>query len=157
MTPCRSSAAAHRPNARSRKRALLATPAIAALRVAGSVLLWTASTAGATTGATPPRPAAGQHAAELCVATSNAAPSCGPAQVELRRDGSARVRIDDITYHLQLHSSQVEVVLMHGAMQIDEFTVPYEWLGPSLRFIDEERHARYEIRFIGRADREPSR
>jgi hypothetical protein len=93
------------------------------------------------------RPALGRHVAELCVATATAEPSCGPAQAELRRDGSARVRIDDLVYHLQLHSSQVEVVLMHGAMQIDEFTVPYEWVGRNLQFSDDERQVRYEVRF----------
>ena len=132
-------------------------PIIAASRTAAVLLLCAAGVAAATSDATPPRPAAGRHAAVLCVATSDAAPNCGPAQVELRRDGSARVRVDDITYHLQLHSSEVEVVLMHGAMQIDEFTVPYEWLGPSLRFTDEERHARYEIRFVEQADRQRGR
>ena len=93
------------------------------------------------------RPAAGRHAAQLCVTTAAATPSCGPAQVELRRDGSARVRVDDVVYRLQLHSSQVDVVLMHGAMQIDEFTVPYEWVGGSLQFNDDQRKVRYEVRF----------
>jgi len=93
------------------------------------------------------RPAVGRHAAQLCVTTAAAVPSCGPAQVDLRRDGSARVRVDDVVYRLQLHSSQVDVVLMHGAMQIDEFTVPYEWVGRSLQFNDEERKVRYEVRF----------
>ena len=93
------------------------------------------------------RPGVGRHAAELCVQTSAAPPSCGPAQVDLRRDGSARVRIDDIVYRLQLHSSQVDVVLMHGAVQIDEFTVPYEWVGRSLKFNDDDRSVRYEVRF----------
>ena len=69
------------------------------------------------------------------------------ALVELRRDGSARVRINDLVYRLQLHSSQVEVVLMHGAVQIDEFTVPYAWVGRSLQFTDDERNVRYEVRF----------
>jgi len=93
------------------------------------------------------RPAVGRHTATLCVATSAAEPSCGPAQVDLRRNGSARVQVDDVVYRLQLHSSQVEVVLMHGAMQVDEFTVPYEWVGRSLQFRDDERHVRYEVRF----------
>jgi hypothetical protein len=102
------------------------------------------------------RPALGRHVAELCVATATAEPSCGPAQAELRRDGSARVRIDDLVYHLQLHSSQVEVVLMHGAVQVDEFTVPYEWVGRSLQFND-ERKVRYEVRFLKRGSNEQSR
>ncbi len=94
------------------------------------------------------RPAVGRHAAEFCVATGPAEPSCGPAQAELRRDGSARVRIDDLVYHLQLHSSQVDVVLMHGAVQVDEFTVPYAWVGRALQFNDEDRNVRYEVRFL---------
>src|SRR5205085_11927395 len=100
-------------------------------------------------------PAAGRHAGELCVATGPAEPSCGPAQVDLRRDGSVRVRVDDLVYHLQLHSSQVEVVLMHGAMQVDEFTVPYAWVGRSLQFNDDERHVRYEVRFEKRMPNDP--
>jgi hypothetical protein len=96
------------------------------------------------------RPAVGRHAAELCVATTDAAPTCGPAHVDLRRTGSARVQVDDVVYRLQLHSRQVEVVLMHGAMQIDEFTVPYAWVGRSLQFKDDERHVRYEVRFTSK-------
>ena len=104
--------------------------------------------AGAAAGAVSEgRPAVGRHAGELCVANASAEPSCGPALVELRRDGSARVRINDLVYRLQLHSSQVDVVLMHGAVQIDEFTVPYAWVGRSLQFTDDERNVRYEVRF----------
>ena len=91
------------------------------------------------------RPDVGRYAVELCVATSAAPPACGPAQVDVRSDGSLRLRIDDIQYRLQLHSSQVDVVLMHGSMQIDDFTVPYEWVGDALQF--SERNSRYEIRF----------
>ena len=93
------------------------------------------------------RPPAGRHAAELCVATTAAPPSCGPAQVDLRSDGSVRVRVDDVVYRMQLRSSQAEIVLMHGSVQIDEFTVPYAWLGSTLQFNDDGRNARYEIRF----------
>jgi hypothetical protein len=112
---------------------------------------------GATAAVSEGRPALGRHAAELCVTTAAAEPSCGPAQAELRRDGSARVRIDDLVYRLQLHSSQVEVVLMHGAVQVDEFTVPYEWVGRSLQFNDDERKVRYEVRFLKRGANEQSR
>ena len=103
------------------------------------------------------RPALGRHAAELCVATASAAVSCGPAQVDLRRDGSMRVRVDDLVYRLQLHSSQVDVALVHGAVQIDEFTAPYEWSGHSLRFNDDERKVRYEVRFSKRSPNEQDR
>ena len=85
--------------------------------------------------------------AQLCVATSAAPPSCGPAQADLGANGSLRVRVDDVVYHLQLRSSQVEIVVMHNVVQIDEFVVPYEWVGHTLRFRDDERHSRYEIRF----------
>jgi hypothetical protein len=37
-------------------------------------------------------------------------------------------------------------VLTHGAMQIDEFIAPFEWIGRSLRFVDANRSARYEVR-----------
>jgi hypothetical protein len=113
-----------------------------------ALLAWATGAASAAVSAG--RPAVGRHAGELCVATGPAEPSCGPAQVDLRRDGSARVRVDDLVYHLQLHSSQVEVVLMHGAMQVDEFTVPYAWIGSSLQFNDDERQVRYEVRFLKR-------
>ena len=103
------------------------------------------------------RPGLGRHAAELCVATAPAAASCGPAQVDLRRDGSMRVRVDDLVYRLQLHSSQVDVALVHGAVQIDEFTAPYEWIGHSLRFNDDERKVRYEVRFSKRSPNEQDR
>ena len=93
------------------------------------------------------RPEAGRHVAELCVATLPKAPSCGPVQVDLRGDGSLRLRVDDVVYKLQLHSSQVAVVVMHNVVQIDEFTVPYEWVGSTLQFVDDDRHSRYEIRF----------
>jgi hypothetical protein len=113
-----------------------------------ALLAWATGAASAAVSAG--RPAVGRHAGELCVATGPTEPNCGPAQVDLRRDGSVRVRIDDLVYHLQLHSSQVEVVLMHGAMQVDEFTVPYAWVGRSLQFNDDERQARYEVRFLKR-------
>ena len=116
----------------------------AALRIA---LLALAVPGSASAAVSEGRPALGRHAAELCVTTALAEPSCGPAQAELRRDGSARVRIDDLVYRLQLHSSQIDVVLMHGAMQIDEFTAPYEWAGRTLRFSDSDRNMRYEVRF----------
>ncbi len=102
-----------------------------------------AGVAGAT--AAPPGP--GRWDATLCVQTSSNAPNCGPVRAELGRDGSMQLRVDDIVYHLQLHTRQVEIVLMHGGMQIDEFTVPYLWSGRTLKFSDTEHDARYEVRF----------
>lgn len=118
-------------------------------RTAAAIAVGALAAAGLAQAATdaPGRPANGRHVAQLCVATSDAPPSCGPAQVDLRADGTASVRVDDIVYRLKLDSSQVEVVVMHNVVQIDEFTVPYEWAGRTLRFADDDRHSRYEVRF----------
>jgi hypothetical protein len=91
-------------------------------------------------------PGAGSYDAELCVATSAAAPSCGAAQVELQASGAARVRVSDFVYRLRLNSSQIEVALMHGAMLVDEFVAVYEWAGNSLQFVDADKNARYELK-----------
>ena len=91
-------------------------------------------------------PASGRYDAQLCVATGPAGPSCGPAEVELRSNGEAQVRVADIVYRLLLKSSQVEVVLMHGTMQLDEFVASYKWVGHSLQFDDKGKNARYEVR-----------
>ena len=91
-------------------------------------------------------PAAGRYHAELCVATSAAPPSCGPAETELQADGRMRVRLSDFEYRLQLNSSQVDVVLMHGTMQVDEFFGVWEWVGNSLKFADRDKNTRYELR-----------
>ncbi len=91
-------------------------------------------------------PSPGSYTAELCVATSNTAPSCGPAVVDLQAGGAARVRVSDFVYRLRLNSSQVEVALMHGAMQIDGFVAAYEWAGNSLQFVDADKNARYELK-----------
>ncbi len=101
---------------------------------------------GAFTGVASATPGAGSYEAQLCVAISAAAPSCGPAQVELQAGGAARVRVSEFVYRLKLNSSQVEVALMHGAMQIDEFVAVYEWVGNSLQFVDADKNARYELK-----------
>jgi hypothetical protein len=96
------------------------------------------------TSAAPPSP--GLHAAELCVSAVGAVPSCGAVQLDWRRDGRARLRVSDIVYTLQLKTSQVDVVLQHGTMQIDEFTAAYEWQGDILSFVDAAKNVRYEVR-----------
>jgi D-serine deaminase-like pyridoxal phosphate-dependent protein len=104
-------------------------------------------------------PAAGRYAGSLCVASSATAASardCGPARVDLARAGLATIRVSDIAYALTLHSSQADVVVKHGAMQIDEFTADYEWTGsatePTLIFFDADKRVRYEVKF-GRRQR----
>ncbi len=100
--------------------------------------------------ATQPAPVPGRHQAELCVATKPKPLVCGPTQADLRSDGQLRLRVDDIVYTLQLRSSQVEVVVMHNVVQIDEFTVPYQWVGNTLQFADDARNSQYEVRFPAR-------
>ena len=95
-------------------------------------------------------PAPGRYAGQFCVTSSADKPSCGAAEIDLRSHGALRVKISDIVYQLQLHSSQIDVVLMHGAMQIDEFTTEYAWAGRSLQFADLDRQARYELRLEAR-------
>ena len=90
-------------------------------------------------------PAVGRYEAQLCVTLSATDASCGPVELEWQRNGMARLRVDDIRYELQLHSSQVEVVLTHGTMRIDEFVAPYEWVGNSLQFVDVAKNVRYEL------------
>jgi hypothetical protein len=91
-------------------------------------------------------PAVGRYDAQLCVSLSTAALRCGAAEVDWQRDSRARVRVSDFSYRLQLHNSQVAVVLMHGAMQVDEFVARFEWAGNTLQFADAARGARYELR-----------
>ena len=56
------------------------------------------------------------------------------------------MRVSDFEYRLQLNSSQVDVVLMHGTMQVDEFFAVGEWVGNSLKFADRYKNTRYELR-----------
>lgn len=102
-------------------------------------------------------PAAGRYDGQFCVTTTSAARQCGPAEVDLLRAGRAIVRISDVSYGLVLHRREIEVVLLHGSMQIDGFVGPYDWKGDGLdavlRFSDAEKGVRYEVHF---ADRAPS-
>lgn len=90
-------------------------------------------------------PGPGRYDGRFCVAVAGAAPDCGPVQVEVLRERRLRVRVSDIVYLLELHSSQLDVVLMHGTMQIDGFVAPYEWAGEALQFDDLEKRTRYEL------------
>lgn len=90
-------------------------------------------------------PSLGRYEGRWCVSVGEAAPDCGPAQVDVLRQRRLNVRIADIVYQLQLNSSQVDVVLMHGTMQIDGFFAPYEWVGTSLQFLDIDKRTRYEL------------
>jgi hypothetical protein len=88
----------------------------------------------------------GSYDAELCVATRrDAPPTCGVAEVEVAGP-RVRVRVADIVYRLALHRAALDVETMHGGMQIDEFSAPYEWAGDTLRFGDEAKEVLYEVR-----------
>lgn len=93
------------------------------------------------------QPAAGRYAGELCVATGEAPPQCGPVAVTVRARGVS-LQVADIVYRLALHSSQLDLVLMHGAMQIDGFTANYEWEGSTLVFNDPDKAVRYRVRMV---------
>jgi hypothetical protein len=110
------------------------------------VLLGAAALALASTGALATAPADGQYDGTLCVTVAAAAASCGTAEVGLRADSLARVRVSDITFQLWLYPSRVSVVVMHGGMQIHEFESGYAWQGPSLQFADTAKNTRYEVR-----------
>lgn len=98
----------------------------------------------------------GRYDGQLCVAThADVAPSCGAAEVELASRQRLSVRISDVVYRLQLHSAQLDVTMMQGRMQIDEFSAAYLWRGDTLLFGDPAKDARYEIR-VG-AKRAPAR
>ena len=96
-------------------------------------------------GAAAADPALGRYDGQWCVSVGEAAADCGPAQVDVLRQRRLNVRIADIVYRLQLNSSQVDVVLMHGTMQIDGFFARYQWSGRTLRFQDPDKDTRFEL------------
>jgi hypothetical protein len=99
-------------------------------------------------------PAAGRYEATLCVSSASLAPSCGPAQVDVRPGGSVLVQVSDIVYRLRIRTGQAAVVVTQGTMQIDEFDAGAEWNGNSLRFADADKNVNYEVQ-IGGARRAP--
>src|SRR5829696_1140174 len=99
-------------------------------------------------------PAAGRYEATLCVSSASQAPSCGPAQVDVRPGGSVLVQVSDIVYRLRIRTGQAAVVVTQGTMQIDEFDAGAEWAGNSLRFADADKNVNYEVQ-IGGARRAP--
>lgn len=104
-----------------------------------------ASTASADT------PPMGRYDGRLCVSVAEATAECGPVQVDVLRNRRLNVRISDIVYQLTLNTSQVDVVLMHGTMQIDGFFASYEWADSALQFVDLDKRTRYELRLQQRA------
>ncbi len=127
------------------------TWAMAAVAVAGGAVIHEAlaaepaqSVAAAPHQIGPPPP--GRYDGQLCVSTASASMSCGPVTLQFQR-GTVRVQVSDIVYRLKLRSSQTEVVLLHGAMQIDQFIADYGWAPRTLSFADLDKEVRYELRW----------
>lgn len=120
-------------------------PARARLHVAAGAL---ALLIGAT--AVSAAPGAGRYDGEFCVTIAQQPRSCGPVDVQVLSAQRLTVRVADIAYRLELRSSQLDVVTMHGLMQIDGFVAPYEWLGDVLQFDDLPKNTRYELRVAER-------
>ena len=95
-------------------------------------------------------PAPGRYDAELCVASLSAPASCGAVVVDWQRGAKVRVVLDDVRYLLQLRRRDVAVVVMHGAVQVDEFLAAYEQTDAALGFIDSARATHYELRLGAR-------
>ena len=96
-------------------------------------------------------PPPGRYDGELCVAAGEAPASCGPAQVVVYRPGRGQqmlVTVADIVYRLALEGSRLELVLMHGAMQVDGFSAPYAWQAGTLAFSDPDKPVRYRVRLF---------
>ena len=95
-------------------------------------------------------PAPGTYAAQLCVQLADAAPSCGPAQAQWS-GGRLQLRVSDIVYRLTLQPrrerGRLGMLLMHGTMQIDEFSADYEWADDRLQFNHADKQTRYEVQF----------
>ena len=92
-------------------------------------------------------PTDGRYEGEMCVATNDNPVSCGPAEVWLA-NGLAQVQVSDIVYRLHLKKDgRMDLVLMHGTMQIDEFSTRYVWTDRVLTFADPDKPVRYRIRF----------
>jgi len=89
----------------------------------------------------------GRHEVELCVAVGESPPGCGPAEAFADERGGIRVRVSDIVYRLDVQDGAVDVIVMHGTMQIDEFLAAGEWAGTRLKFHDRKKDARYDVRF----------
>ena len=105
-------------------------------------LLWAAGALAA--------PAAGSYEARLCVTLAAQPPSCGAAQAQLS-GARLQVKVSDIAYRLNLQPQrargQLDVLLMHGSMQIDEFSSAYEWAANTLLFDDADKQTHYEVQF----------
>ena len=121
------------------------SPRRSAWSVAAAALLLAAAAAASGQAA----PQAGHYDAQLCVTLAEQPASCGPVQARLARN-ALRLQLSDIVYRLQLRGNQLDVTLMHGTMQIDEFSATFDWTGDTLRFADAGKKATYEVQLGAR-------
>ena len=123
-----------------------------ALGVLATLALVAASGSARAAATEPAAPAPGRYEATLCVSHADETASCGAAELDVGSSGNVRIQVSDIVYRLRLRTGSSAVVVMHGAMQIDEFATGAEWAGASLRFTDAEKRVRYEVK-VGAARR----
>ncbi|WP_418317858.1 hypothetical protein [Piscinibacter sakaiensis] len=103
----------------------------------------------ASAAAEPPAPS-GLINGRMCVRPldpQRGAGDCGPVDILLLGARHAHVGFSDIVYRLELDAGRIDVILMHGPMQIDGFTTRYGWHGTRLDFSDPEKGVRYQIHF----------
>ena len=95
-------------------------------------------------------PQSGRHDGEMCVATRSEPPNCGAVELTLY-PGLVLVRVSDIVYRLFLRDGQIDLMLMHGNVQIDGFSTSYTWGAEELRFADPGKPVSYRIRRVNRS------
>jgi hypothetical protein len=93
-------------------------------------------------------PPAGRYEGQLCVSTAQATENCGAVAVQFQ-SGAARVKVSDLVYHLQWRApqTQMQLVLMHGSVQVDQFVTEGLWSKQTLRFKDPDKDVFYELRW----------
>lgn len=104
----------------------------------------------AATGALTPTgvPGPGPYDAQMCVTLNANAPTCGPMEARIGRDGTLTLRHDDIRYVLSFEQGLMVGITMHGGMQIAEFLSSYRWAGSTLLFSDRSRSAQFEVQLM---------
>jgi len=121
----------------------------------GAAIATVASQARAAAPDEPPAgvpPAAGRYAATLCVTSAAQPPNCGPADVSVRGPDVV-LQVADIVWRVRVKGRQAAVVITQGSVQIHKFDAGAEWSGGSLRFADDDKQLRYEVRLGARRSR----
>ena len=121
--------------------------------IALAVLLGAASAHAADGAAAASLPADGVYPARFCSAgpapARGATLQCSDAAVEIDA-GRLRVEVHDFVYRIQFAPEELDLTLTQGMTQVDAFSAPYRWDGPTLGFADLEKGVRYEVRLGAR-------